>query len=97
MAFRREQKVKSNFTQISIGLASPEEILERSSGEVLKLRRSITVLISPNGTAFFAKGFSVPLKIMSVTAENTSASVTGALCVTVVEWKLLRRRCDVKE
>src|SRR5690554_4414596 len=36
MAFRREQKVKSNFTQISIGLASPEEILERSSGEVLK-------------------------------------------------------------
>ena len=36
MAFRRDQKVKSNFTQISIGLASPEEILERSSGEVLK-------------------------------------------------------------
>jgi DNA-directed RNA polymerase subunit beta' len=36
MAFRREQKVKSNFTKISIGLASPEEILERSSGEVLK-------------------------------------------------------------
>ena len=36
MAFRREQKVKSNFTQISIGLASPEEVLERSSGEVLK-------------------------------------------------------------
>ncbi len=36
MAFRRDQKVKSNFTRISIGLASPEEILERSSGEVLK-------------------------------------------------------------
>lgn len=36
MAFRREQKVKSNFTQISIGLSSPEDILERSSGEVLK-------------------------------------------------------------
>ncbi|MDG5799852.1 DNA-directed RNA polymerase subunit beta' [Marinilabiliaceae bacterium ANBcel2] len=36
MAFRREQKVKSNFTQVAIGLASPEEILERSSGEVLK-------------------------------------------------------------
>ncbi len=36
MAFRRDQKVKSNFTKISIGLASPEEILERSSGEVLK-------------------------------------------------------------
>ncbi|MGQ1788015.1 MULTISPECIES: DNA-directed RNA polymerase subunit beta' [unclassified Saccharicrinis] len=36
MAFRRDQKVKSSFTKISIGLASPEEILERSSGEVLK-------------------------------------------------------------
>ncbi len=36
MAFRRDNKVKSSFTKISIGLASPEEILERSSGEVLK-------------------------------------------------------------
>ncbi len=36
MAFRREQKSKSNFSKITIGLASPEEILEMSSGEVLK-------------------------------------------------------------
>ncbi len=36
MSFRRDNKVKSNFTKISIGLASPEEVLERSSGEVLK-------------------------------------------------------------
>lgn len=36
MSFKKEIKVKSNFNQISIGLASPEEILERSSGEVLK-------------------------------------------------------------
>jgi len=36
MSFRRDNKVKSDFTKISIGLASPEEILERSSGEVLK-------------------------------------------------------------
>ena len=36
MAFRRENKIKSNFSKISIGLASPEEILENSSGEVLK-------------------------------------------------------------
>ena len=35
MAFRRDQK-KTNFSKISIGLASPEEILEMSSGEVLK-------------------------------------------------------------
>ena len=36
MAFRKENKVKTNFSKISIGLASPEEILENSFGEVLK-------------------------------------------------------------
>ncbi len=36
MSFRRENKVKSDFTKITISLASPEEVLERSSGEVLK-------------------------------------------------------------
>ncbi len=36
MAFIRENKIKSNFSKISIGLASPEEILEMSHGEVLK-------------------------------------------------------------
>ncbi len=36
MSFRRENKVKSNFSKITIGLSSPEEVLERSSGEVLK-------------------------------------------------------------
>jgi DNA-directed RNA polymerase subunit beta' len=36
MAFRRDTKVKSDFTKISIGLSSPEVILEHSSGEVLK-------------------------------------------------------------
>ena len=36
MSYRKENKVKSTFTKISIGLASPEEVLEHSSGEVLK-------------------------------------------------------------
>ncbi|MDE7378780.1 MAG: DNA-directed RNA polymerase subunit beta' [Paraprevotella sp.] len=36
MAFRKESKIKNNFTKITIGLASPEEILESSYGEVLK-------------------------------------------------------------
>ena len=35
-SFKKENKVKSNFNRITIGLASPEEILDRSSGEVLK-------------------------------------------------------------
>ncbi len=36
MAFRRSNKTNSDFTKITIGLVSPEDILERSSGEVLK-------------------------------------------------------------
>ena len=36
MAFKKETKIKSNFTKITIGLASPEEILENSFGEVTK-------------------------------------------------------------
>ena len=36
MAFKRENKIKSNFTKITIGLASPEEIQSNSYGEVLK-------------------------------------------------------------
>jgi len=36
MAFKKENKTKTNFTKITIGLASPEEILENSYGEVLK-------------------------------------------------------------
>lgn len=36
MAFKKDNKVKNNFSKITISLASPEEILENSSGEVLK-------------------------------------------------------------
>src|SRR5215468_1164281 len=36
MALRRDNKQKSNFSKITISLASPEHILEQSSGEVLK-------------------------------------------------------------
>lgn len=36
MSFRRDLKTKPSYSKISIGLASPEEILDRSSGEVLK-------------------------------------------------------------
>ena len=36
MAFKKDTKTKTGFSKITIGLASPEEILENSSGEVLK-------------------------------------------------------------
>ena len=39
MAFRKDNNTNKHksFTKIAIGLASPEEILEHSSGQVLKL------------------------------------------------------------
>jgi DNA-directed RNA polymerase subunit beta' len=36
MSYRKDSKVKATFTKVTIGLSSPEEVLERSSGEVLK-------------------------------------------------------------
>ena len=36
MAFKKDNKIKNNFTKITIGMASPEEIKEKSKGEVLK-------------------------------------------------------------
>ena len=36
MAFKKDTKIKSNFTKITISLASPEGILENSFGEVTK-------------------------------------------------------------
>ncbi len=36
MAFKKDSKTKNNFTKITIGLASPEQILESSFGEVTK-------------------------------------------------------------
>ena len=36
MAFKKDSKIKSNFQKITIGLASPEEVLENSYGEVTK-------------------------------------------------------------
>ncbi|MGI6758015.1 MAG: DNA-directed RNA polymerase subunit beta' [Bacteroidaceae bacterium] len=36
MAFKKDTKIKSNFSKITISLASPEEILTNSNGEVVK-------------------------------------------------------------
>ena len=36
MSYKKDQKLKSNFTRIRIGLVSPESILQKSFGEVTK-------------------------------------------------------------
>ena len=85
MAFRKDNKIKSNFSKISIGLASPEEILENSSGEVLKPETIIR--ISQSATVCSASASLVLSRTMSAIAVSTNASVTKALSATVAVWK----------
>ena len=62
MAFRKDNNTNKpkSFTKIAIGLASPEEILEHSSGQVLKpetinYRTYITSAIAVNTNASVIK------------------------------------------
>ena len=62
MAFRKENKTKSNFSKISIGLASPEEILENSSGEVLKPETINYRTYKPERDGLFCERIFRPIK-----------------------------------
>ncbi len=62
MAFRKENKIKSNFSKISIGLASPEEILENSSGEVLKPETINYRTYKPERDGLFCERIFGPIK-----------------------------------
>jgi len=62
MAFRKENKIKNNFSKISIGLASPEEILENSSGEVLKSETINYRTYKPERDGLFCERIFGPIK-----------------------------------
>ena len=62
MALRKENKTKSNFSKISIGLASPEEILENSSGEVLKPETINYRTYKPERDGLFCERIFGPIK-----------------------------------
>ncbi len=62
MAFRKENKTKSKFSKISIGLASPEEILENSSGEVLKPETINYRTYKPERDGLFCERIFGPIK-----------------------------------
>ena len=83
MAFRKENKIKSNFSKITIGLASPEEILENSSGEVLNRKRLIIVRTNLSVTVFSVSVFSVLSRTMNAIAVNTSVFVIKVLSAIV--------------
>ena len=62
MAFRKEKNTKTNFSKISIGIASPEEILEKSSGEVLKPETITYRTYKPERDGLFCERIFGPVK-----------------------------------
>ena len=97
MAFRKETKIKSNFTKISIGLASPEEILENSSGEVLKPETINYRTYKPERDGLFCERIFGPVKDYEChCGKYNRIRYQGIVCdrcgVEVTEKKVRRER-----
>lgn len=84
MAFKKDSKIKSNFTKITIGLASPEEILENSFGEVTKPETINYRTYKPERDGLSVSVSSVLQRTMNAPAESTSVSDIKELSATVV-------------
>ncbi len=97
MAFRRDNKVKSEFTKISIGLSSPEEILEFSSGEVLKPETINYRTYKPERDGLFCERIFGPIKDYEChCGKYKRIRYKGIICdrcgVEVTEKKVRRER-----
>ena len=97
MAFRKENKIKSNFSKISIGLASPEEILEGSSGEVLKPETINYRTYKPERDGLFCERIFGPVKDYEChCGKYKRIRYKGIVCdrcgVEVTETKVRRER-----
>ena len=97
MAFRRDNKLKSNFSKISIGLASPEEILENSYGEVLKPETINYRTYKPERDGLFCERIFGPVKDYECACgKYKRIRYKGIVCdrcgVEVTEKKVRRER-----
>ena len=98
MAFKKESKIKSSFTKISIGLASPEEILENSYGEVLKPETTNYRTYKPERDGLFCERIFGPTKDYECNCgKYKRIRYKGIVCdrcgVEVTEKKVRRERC----
>ena len=97
MAFRRDNKIKSNFSKITIGLASPEEIKEKSSGEVLKPETINYRTYKPERDGLFCEKIFGPVKDFEChCGKYKRIRYKGIVCdrcgVEVTEKKVRRER-----
>ena len=98
MAFKKETKVKNNFTKITIGLASPEEILENSYGEVTKPETINYRTYKPERDGLFCERIFGPTKDYECACgKYKRIRYKGIVCdrcgVEVTEKKVRRERC----
>src|SRR5574344_250776 len=97
MAFRKETKIKRHFSKIYIGLASPEEILENSSGEVLKPETINYRTYKPERDGLFCERIFGPVKDYEChCGKYKRIRYKGIICdrcgVEVTEKKVRRER-----
>ena len=97
MAFRKETKLKSNFTKVTISLASPEAILNRSSGEVLKPETINYRTYKPERDGLFCERIFGPVKDYEChCGKYKRIRYKGIICdrcgVEVTEKKVRRER-----
>ena len=97
MAFRKENKKNNAFSKISIGLASPEEILEKSSGEVLKPETINYRTYKPERDGLFCERIFGPVKDFEChCGKYKRIRYKGIVCdrcgVEVTEKKVRRER-----
>ena len=98
MAFRKENKVKNSFSKITIGLASPKEILENSYGEVLKPETINYRTYKPERDGLFCERIFGPTKDYECyCGKYKRIRYKGIVCdrcgVEVTEKKVRRERC----
>ena len=97
MSNKKEIKLKTNFTKIIIGLASPEKILERSSGEVLKPETINYRTYKPERDGLFCERIFGPVKDWEChCGKYKRIRYKGIICdrcgVEVTEKKVRRER-----
>ena len=97
MAFKKDSKTRNNFTKITIGLASPEQILESSFGEVTKPETINYRTYKPERDGLFCERISGPTKDYECACgKYKRIRYKGIVCdrcgVEVTEKKVRRER-----
>ena len=86
MSITKDNKPNNGYSRISIGLASPEEILAQSSGEVLKPETINYRTYKPERDGLFCERIFGPVKDYECHC-STSASATKASSATAAAWR----------